>query len=276
MTYDAATKTVVLFSGIRGDGSPPLTDTWTWDGCSWTQQTPASSPPGRSFGSLAFDQGSGKVLLFGGGSANSDPARNDTWTWDGSTWQQLNPSTSPPRLGDASMDYDRGNQAVVLRGNTLQGDQPVTWTWDGTNWSERHPATEPPLRFRAALAFGARSGTLLFGGQPGETGALNDTWVWDGSNWKQLHPAVSPSGGAASMVHEEIRHDVIMIEQDGTWAWDGSNWHHVASSPPFELYRSIAYDAAHGRVLLFGGKSPQTNVGTDEFLAWDGSGWSQP
>src|SRR6184192_1281403 len=28
MAYDAATKTIVLFGGIRGDGSPPLGDTW--------------------------------------------------------------------------------------------------------------------------------------------------------------------------------------------------------------------------------------------------------
>src|SRR2546430_6822932 len=72
MTYDAATKAVVLFGGTRGDGSPPLDDTWTWDGCRWTQAKPATSPPGRSFGNLASDPSSGKVILFGGGHGNSD------------------------------------------------------------------------------------------------------------------------------------------------------------------------------------------------------------
>jgi hypothetical protein len=271
MTYDAATKTVILFSGIRGDGTSPLTDTWTWDGCRWTKQTPTTSPPGRSFGGLAFDQKSGKVVLFGGGSANSDPARNDTWTWDGSTWQQAHPSTSPPPMAGVLMDHDRTNQVLVLWGKTLQGDQPTTWTWDGMNWIERHPAAEPTLRFGAALAFGARSGVLLFGGQPGEVGGLNDTWVWDGDNWRQLHPATSPTGGAASMVHEDAHHDVLMIEHDGTWIWNGSTWAHRVSSPPFEWYRSIAYDAAHARVLLFGGKSPQTNLATNEFWTSDGT-----
>src|SRR5439155_21996111 len=69
MTYDAATKTVVLFGGTRGDGGSPLDDTWTWDGCRWTQAKPATSPPGRSFGNLASDPSSGKVILFGGGHA---------------------------------------------------------------------------------------------------------------------------------------------------------------------------------------------------------------
>ena len=276
MTYDAATKTVILFSGIRGDSSPPLTDTWTWDGCRWTQQTPPASPPGRSFGSLAFDQRSGRVVLFGGGSANSDPTRNDTWTWNGNTWEQAHPATSPPLMTDVLMDYDRGNQALVLWGVTLQqGGQPATWTWDGANWTERHPAARPPIRFQPALAFGARAGVLLFGGKPGEVGALNDTWVWDGNAWQQLHPVTSPGGGAALMVHEDGRHDVLMIEHDGTWTWDGSNWRHLTLSPSFEWFRSIAYDAAQGRVVLFGGKSPETNLGTSEFWAWDGANWSR-
>src|ERR1700716_2429130 len=77
MAYDATTKKTVLFSGIRGDGSPPLADTWTWDGCRWAQAKPATSPPGRSFGALTFDASTGKLVLFGGGAANSDPARND-------------------------------------------------------------------------------------------------------------------------------------------------------------------------------------------------------
>ena len=84
MTYDATTKTVVLFGGISGDGTP-LNDTWAWDGCHWSQLKPAVSPPGRSFGALAFDASSGKVILFGGGAANADPTRNDTWSWNGAT-----------------------------------------------------------------------------------------------------------------------------------------------------------------------------------------------
>ena len=77
------------------------------------------------------------------------------------------------------------------------------------------------------------------------------------------------------MVHEDGRHDVLMIEHDGTWTWDGSNWRHLTLSPSFEWFRSIAYDAAQGRVVLFGGKSPETNLGTSEFWAWDGANWSR-
>jgi len=41
MAYDAATRTVVLFGGFGGLGDRgPLNDTWTWNGTTWTQQSP--------------------------------------------------------------------------------------------------------------------------------------------------------------------------------------------------------------------------------------------
>ncbi|TMF95551.1 MAG: hypothetical protein E6I10_09615 [Chloroflexi bacterium] len=275
MAYDAATKTVVLFGGIRGDGSPPLGDTWTWDGCRWMQASPSTSPPGRSFGALAFDASSGKLILFGGGSANADPGRNDTWSWDGSTWRQEHPATSPPTLFPALMADDPGNHNVVLFGFGLDS-QPGTWTWDGSNWT-KHQSPAPPYRGNAGMAFGARSGVLLFGGQPGETDALNDSWVWDGRAWSQLHPATTLQGGAVFMAHEDARHDVLLVEHDGTWTWTGSNWspQHPASTPPFQLFRSIAYDAARDRVVLFGGKSPANDQPTDDTWTWDGVRWSR-
>jgi hypothetical protein len=275
MAYDAATRTVVLFSGIRGDSSPPLDDTWTWDGCRWIQANPPTSPPGRSFGALAFAGSSGKLVLFGGGSANSDPARNDTWTWDGSTWSQEHPAASPPMLDQPLIADDPGNHNVVLVGYGLQDNQPNTWTWNGSAWT-RHQFPAPPQRGNAGMAFGAQSGVVLFGGQPGEVGGLNDTWVWDGAAWSQRHPATTPQGGPVFMAHEDARHDLLMLEHDGTWTWTGSDWspQHPATTPPFQLFRSIAYDAARDRVVLFGGKAPP-NQPTDDTWTWDGSHWAR-
>ncbi len=64
MAYDAATGTVVLFGG---GGRRPVGDTWTWDGTTWTQQHPATSPPVRCGTSMAYDAATGTVVLFGGG-----------------------------------------------------------------------------------------------------------------------------------------------------------------------------------------------------------------
>ena len=66
---------------------------------------------------------------------------NATWTmWDGTTWQQLHPATSPsPRTG-AAMTYDAVHQQIIMYGGDGNGSNvsSETWTWDGTTWQQRH------------------------------------------------------------------------------------------------------------------------------------------
>ena len=51
MVFDAARGQVVLFGGFRGDISVlPNSDTWLWNGSSWTQVLPPAWPPERSHG----------------------------------------------------------------------------------------------------------------------------------------------------------------------------------------------------------------------------------
>ena len=60
----------------------------------WTQLSPATSPPARSYLAMTFDEASNKVLVFGGFSGSG--YLNDTWTFDGSTWTKINTAVSPP------------------------------------------------------------------------------------------------------------------------------------------------------------------------------------
>jgi hypothetical protein len=83
---------------------------------------------------VAYDAGRQQVVLFGGDYAKIQT--EDTWTWDGQTWTQQHPTTSPPARYDSSMAYDVGHQQVVLFGGfgagMMTGD---TWTWDGHDWT---------------------------------------------------------------------------------------------------------------------------------------------
>ena len=88
MAYDAATGTVVLFSGQARTG------TWTWNGTTWTRHFPKTSPYARLEQSVAYDAATGSVVLFGGNN-NGRSVLSDTWTWDGSTWTKQAPATSP-------------------------------------------------------------------------------------------------------------------------------------------------------------------------------------
>ncbi len=48
-----------------------------------------------------------------------------------------------------------------------------------------------------------------------------------------------------------------------TWIWNGSDWiqQHPAISPPARDFASMAYDAATGQLILFGGGGSGPRIG---------------
>ena len=129
LIYDQTTQKVVLFGGTTANLAT-LNDTWTWNGTTWTQQFPASAPSARNGAALAYDPGLAAVLLFGGavGICCSNNV-NDTWTWNGTNWTQIFPSsTLPSSRNTPGMVYDSSSKVVLLFGgqasNVVLGD---TW-----------------------------------------------------------------------------------------------------------------------------------------------------
>ena len=266
MAYDAATATVVLFGG-RSFG-----DTWTWDGTTWTHQHPATHPPALASASMAYDAATRTVVLFGGSPYSRGGELGATWTWDGTTWTHQHPATRPPAREAAVMAYDAATGTVVMfggccgPGNHVRGD---TWTWDGTTWTQQHPATSPPAREFAVMAYDAAAGdAVLFGGDDSNTGGqtLGDTWTWDGTTWTQQHPATSPPARAfAAMAYDAATSTAVLFSGvssgatqifGDTWTWDGTTWtqQHPATHPRRRWGASMAYDAAAGNAVMFGGQ----------------------
>ena len=60
LAYDEADARLVLFGGV-GEPGPPLSDTWLWDGSSWSEAHGAGGPPAG--GPMAFDPVTRNVLL---------------------------------------------------------------------------------------------------------------------------------------------------------------------------------------------------------------------
>jgi hypothetical protein len=266
LAYDPATGNTVLFGGdeVTGGSGTMLSDTWTWDGSTWTEQFPAVSPPARYGASMAYDSATGDLVLFGGLSANGD--MSDTWTWDGSTWTQQLPKTSPPARYTSSMAYDDETGNVVLfgglAGRTVEAD---TWTWNGTTWTQLFPSTKPPARDAASMSYDAASQDMvLFGGNNGGATNLSDTWTWNGTTWAVRTSTSSPSGRyGASMAYDPATSNVILFGGYGggqndladMWAWNGTAWteQFPAASPTARRYAAMDYDAMSGSIVLFGG-----------------------
>ncbi|MEW6208779.1 MAG: kelch repeat-containing protein [Acidobacteriota bacterium] len=274
MAYDAARQQVVLFGGVANgpSGLTLVNDTWVWDGTTWTQKFPTTSPQARSRHRLAYDAARQKVVLFGG--TGNGVIFSDTWVWDGTTWTQETPPTSPPTRSDYAMAYDAARQQVLLFGGyTGDSGNPgsnETWVWDGTTWTQKFPSSSPEPRLASSMAYDVvRQQILLFGGVDPNVGSglvLGDTWVWDGTTWIQKFPSTTPQARySPAMAYDGARGQVILFGGglsdsslvSDTWVWDGSNWTQrlPATSPPARIYSGIAYDAARMQVLLFGGSS---------------------
>ena len=105
------------------------------------------------------------------------------------------------------------------------------------NWTKQAPATSPSARVGASMAYDAATGTMiLFGGKlPGNGQVYNGTWIWDGTTWTRQFPT---------------------------------------TSPPARFGASMAYDAATGTVVLFGGLSSSGRAFGDTWT-WNGTTWAK-
>lgn len=261
--YDYADGYTLAFGGYYTTFSQ---ETWEYKGGMWRELEAAAYGPGaasdlcyaynggvntsvttscpspRYWESMAFDSHDGYLVLYGG---YDGAYLGDTWAFAGGSWTQLEQADTgntcwvdPPadtltgpcpaaREGPA-LSYDPEHGSLVLfsgyDGTTYFND---TWVFAGGVWTELAPPGPVPYgRYNAALAYDTADGyLLLFGGYGcpnaacSPSYALNDTWEYRGGAWHEL----SPPGPSPS-----LRYSV-----------------------------ALAFDAADGYLLLFGGRGCQ-------------------
>jgi hypothetical protein len=260
--YDEARRVqVLLASRYVGPLSPFVSTTWEWDG-TVLQKLAIAGPSARLAPLLWYDPVVQRTMLFGGQGLSTTTLNNDTWQFDGVTWQQLAPANQPsPRIA-AALAYDPTRQRAVLFGGFDVSDLQETWEWDGTSWAQATPAVSPSPRSAAALGFDPiLQRVVLFGGARGATlTSLDDTWTWDGVNWQQLQPTVQPpERHSAYMVHDRDRNRLMLLggvsytaptTQLEAWAWSGSNWSLEGQLPIRTQVSGASYDSQRGRTQL--------------------------
>ena len=253
---------------------------------SWQKASTTVSPSGRYLHGLAYDAQRHVAVLFGGD--NTGSARlSDTWEFDGTNWQQVIPSQSPPGRAniDQTLVYDSDRQKVILFGGLgSSGYLNDTWEFNGTTWSQVSAGTPPPERDAHAMVFDSHHGvTILFGGY-GSTGVpLNDTWQYNGT-WQQVSTAQAPPSRLHhSMAYDAQRQVTVLFgglnsanaKLADTWEYDGYTWHQVTptESPPPRHNHSMTYDSARGVTVLFGGEGDGGLL--NDTWEYDGTTWRQ-
>jgi hypothetical protein len=126
MAYLPSTQRVVLFGG-RSSAGTSLDDTWLWNGVSWSQLNlpPLASPVARYSARMNFDPLRGTLILQGG--SNGTTRFNDTWEFNGLTWNQVATAPFAPRENFA-MGLDPATQRLLTFGG-LSGSTDFSDTW---------------------------------------------------------------------------------------------------------------------------------------------------
>jgi len=215
--------------------APPSTDPHWYNVTANLSTHSAGNFPAVGFGGLmAYDPILSEVVLFNDCSVTRCPG-NDTWVYDGTSWANITGTLarSPTAREGSGMDFD------------------------------------PTL-----------AGVVLFGGQNGASDVLNDTWLFTASGWSNITatvgtpvdafdaPVVWTYGGFA---WDPALHGILMVDgcdiascvgaaQWGqTWLLGPTGWHFYIWGPGTETnstylgWNSIAYDAADGYMLEYGG-----------------------
>lgn len=294
MAFNSSTGQTILFGGLKhigpGGYGVPMSDTWAWDGSSWTNLVPLSSPPPLSGHAMAYDAARDRIVMFG--ADYDDPSSVfQTWEWDGATWGRAFPANSPTTTG--RIVYDSARQRVIFFGGV------ETWAWDGNDWSRLNTTQAPSNRRRFAMTYDSdRDRVVLIGCHYWWDSCVDgNTWEFDGTDWINRGPdgGPRPASSSAYMAYDSARHRTVLFDsRGGTWEWDGSQWEQKLPGIPkaypgspgnaispggravnVDDNSAMVFDSRRSVALLFGGYDPDTGDQIEPNAAWeyDGSLW---
>jgi hypothetical protein len=152
------------------------------------------------------------------------------------------------------------------------------WAWNGADqtWSRSELAGPPPAREYAALAADEGRGTLILC-----CGSGLSYWydVWElnavAGSWTSRTPANPPGGRYGTLAYDPGRGKIYLYEGgDTVMEWDGAagTWTSrtaVGTKPSARNSPRVAFDAARGRLVAFGGYPPNSPTFLDDTWEWN-------
>jgi hypothetical protein len=295
LAFDPERGQAVLFGGIGVDGRS-LSDTWLWDGTSWSQAHPDHAPSGRAGAQEGWDPVSRRVILLGGIDVNvqfsGGSQLSDEWAWDGHDWSQLpSPAIASRSVISMATDEARGRLVALTASETSGGGSGGGIASSGTVTAVVVTANAVPPSPSVACPANAACATprcLACPPAPApvpapQTQPSSITWVFDGSQWQQQAAGKDDPGlFGAAMVWSPSRQGLVMSQnlpqpmiacvqgqkcpsfpRIGAFLWNGTAWSRltVPQDIPFSPQGSAAGDDSANNVVRFSGIEGRTYTG---------------
>ena len=280
---------------IAGGSEPSFSNkTEEWNGSSWAEKNEINTARQglNSSGAGVYTAG----IIAGGRKAHpSNPGQesNDTETWNGTSWTEVNELNEAKQLGGV---FGTSTSAIYAGGADTATLAAVE-SWDGTSWSE----TSDLATARYYVSSGGASGTsgIIAGGTPGAateewslpppTAAIlneGDIFLSAGATLKGFSKDVSSgtfaSGGNLNSEHLDASAggatqssfmiiagypNLTIVEQ-----YDGSSWSEVGDVNVTRQLSGASAQAPAPTMLFFGG-NPSPGFKLTEL--YDGTSWTE-
>lgn len=175
--FDSGRSRLVMYGGSSTQLiSIPNSQTWEYEGTTWSLISTTGNPGPRDRPSMCFHPGLGQSVLFGG--YNGFSLTDETWIYNGAAWTQVAITGSKPSPRNAAkMIYDPVRDLCVLTGGQDNvGPLSDTWTFDGTSWTQQ-PGSTQTIRDHAFAFLPTTAQAVKFGGFVAAPFTLsNQTW----------------------------------------------------------------------------------------------------
>ena len=225
--YDPVRDRLLVFGGIDGNAQI-LGDVWalSLSDSTWTLLQPTGNPPtARRYHTAIYDAARDRMIVFGG-DAGFGLSLNDVWSlWldPAPRWERIFPHGSLPFARRThSAIYDAPRDRIVVFGSNLPSNDVWALSFADTTWRLMSPSGTPPAaRFGHSAIYDAAGDRMVVFGGFDNNQYLDDVWSL---------PLADPS----------------------------APWAKMAPSPPAPSargYHSAVYDAAHARMVAFGGQN---------------------
>jgi PKD repeat protein len=177
-----------------------------------------------------------------------------------------------------------------------------TWTYNGTAWTNLTGSLtlSPSAREGAGFDYDPQlGGVVLFGGSNGVNATFNDTWLFTATGWANITltagipeplgvPPAIPGWAWGGMTWDPALNGIVIV--DGcvtyscndvwgqTWLLTGGLWTYQGWGPATTTngtylgYNSVAYDAADGYLVAFGGLDYFADTSLNDTFTMNSSG----
>lgn len=213
---------------------------------------------------MVFHEGRNRVVLFGGATDTVNKL-DDTWEFNGVTWQLMSPSSRPPARRWHSMVYDPQSRSIYMFGGdsqATQGSLSDVWEYDALgNWRSYPTLPGPAGRYGHCASFDRQTGQMIvFGGTVGNA-SVDECWTISPPSriWTRISGATPPARTYAGMVYDAVRGVTVLaggargtLHFSDTWEFNGTWQSRNAVGAPLQQI-SLTYDSVRQRVVFAGG-----------------------